>query len=141
LYARNNDSGDWLDAVIWDDRKVPPAAVNNPLIFDLNDKEMLFEENVKKPLEDEEQMIGAEEEGVKKVERRRGRRPKRKISEIASIIEDEVEEDLDPFNYSLDRIYANASRALAKVRFRLWCVCVCVCVLCVCVCVWCEVVG
>lgn len=110
-------SGDWLDSVIWDDRHMPSSAFNNPLIFDLNDKEMLFEENVKK-LEEEEQVNEEvpEEEQLGKVKKRRGRRPKRKIDEIANMVEDEVEEDLDPFNYSLDRIYANASRALARIR-------------------------
>lgn len=77
---------------------------------------MLFEENIKK-LEEEEQVTeeAPAEEEVGKIKKRRGRRPKRKIDEIASMAEDDAEEDLDPFNYSLDRIYANASRALAKV--------------------------
>jgi len=86
-----------------------------PLLFDLNDKEMLFEENIKKTEEEEDDQQG--HEAVKEVKKRRGRRPKRKIGEVTSFVEDDLEPDLDPFNYSLDRAYANASRALAKARF------------------------
>ncbi len=97
--------GDWLDAVIWDDQNIPSAALDNPLILDLNDKEMLLEENAPRI---EEKPAPEPVAVVEKV--RKGRRPKRNISEIESIIEEEMGEELDPFNYSLDRLYLNSNR-------------------------------
>ncbi|KAL6063601.1 Transcription initiation factor TFIID subunit 1 [Balamuthia mandrillaris] len=112
----NNDleTGEWLEGVIWDDRSVPPKAYSQPLILDLNDKNMLFEEDTTSTStassSSESGAVDSKQQAADDALSIRRRRPKRNMSEIESIIEQEIEENLDPFNLSQDRMYVAVQR-------------------------------
>jgi len=114
--------GDWEQRIAWDEKHRPPPA---PLVFDLNDPHMLYEEQfITKDLERVvggpirhrkcQQLQAAAVVAAAKKAAEEAAKPVTNKNRKAKIVEvEEPDEDLDPYNISMDHHYVN-TRASSK---------------------------